>query len=90
LNRNYFDKAEIWPIKGVPVLVAVLHDGTFYTATLSKQGTTYGRKYPTYDSALRGAQDIAENPEPPQPPAPKKIDWEINEHGMMTDFSHPK
>jgi hypothetical protein len=89
LNRSFFDKAEIWPIKGVPVLVAVLHDGTFYAAPMSKQGTTHGRKFPTYDSVLRGAQELAENPEPPAPPAPKpeRVKFEV---GAMHEVSHPK
>lgn len=63
LNRNYFDKAELWPINGTAVVIATMHDNTFYVATMSK-GTTEnvkGQTCLTYDSALRTAVNIAQN-----------------------------
>jgi len=63
LSRNYFDKAEVWPINGTPVVIATMHDSTFYVAEMTK-GTTgagNGNICLTYDAALRRAAQIAQN-----------------------------
>lgn len=63
LNRNYFDKAEVWPINGTPVVIATMHDNSFYIAEMTKgaTGAGNGNICTTYDAALRRAAQIAQN-----------------------------